>query len=263
MPLLAGCGPSRQELAGLERILAKEPFPRSNEEFADALTILPDLPTEDVACDVNFETDTDKARYDIESWPATHPDVVGRGGTTKPRWLPLHFGWVTIARSPGTAAAQGSASYAGRAFALKNFELSPGVADLSFEEKLQAALALHERDLEPELVVILGDAEHLYGWLYDPTERRMVCGGQAPSAGAEAGKNLEVWLQTNPGRAPDLASVEALTRLAVTALRKVPPPPEPELAQDALQPAPAGLATAVEAGEAPAAGGPAAPVATP
>lgn len=251
LPLLTGCGPSRQELAGLERILAKDPFPRSNEDFADALTLLPELPSEDAACDVSFENDSEKARYDVEAWPAAHPDVVGRRGTNKPRWLPLQVGRVTVARSPGTAAAQGSASHASRAFALKTFNAAPGVVDLTFDEQLQAALALHERDLEPELVVIVGDADHVYGWLYDPLQRRMVCAGQALTAGAEAGTMLEVWTLTNPPKAPDLASVEALTRLAVAALRKLPPPHHPEL--EVLQPAPAGLATKAEAAGAPAA----------
>ncbi|GDX78244.1 hypothetical protein LBMAG42_00550 [Deltaproteobacteria bacterium] len=245
LPLLAGCGPSRQELAGLERILAKDPFPRSSEDFADALTLLPDLPAEDTACDVAFESDANKGRYDVETWPTTHPDVVGRRGTTKPRWLPLQVGRVTIARSPGTAAAQGSASHAARAFALKNFDLAPGVEDMEFEEKLLAAQALHERDLEPELVVIVGDVEHVYGWLYDPLQRRMVCGGQVPITGDETRKDLAAWTSTNPPAAPDLAGVERLTRLAVTALRKLPAPPEPELGS--LQPAPAGLATAPDA----------------
>ncbi len=222
--LMGGCGPSRQELAGLERILAKDPFPRSNEDFTDALTLLPALPTEAVPCDVSFETELDKAKQDLATWAATHPDVIGRRGTTKPRWLPLQAGRVTIARSPGTAAAQGSASRAARAFALRNFATQPGVDDLPFEEKLAAALALHERDLEPELVVIVGDVDHVYGWLYDPLERRLVCGGQVPTVPGEAMENLGLWIQPNPPTPPELSAVEALTRSAVAALRKVPAP---------------------------------------
>lgn len=240
MPLLAGCGPSRQELAGLERILAKDPFPLSNEDFADALTLLPELPAQDTACDMGFETDLDKARRDIESWPSTHPDVVGRRGTMKARWLPLQVGRVTVARSPGTAAAQGSASHATRAFALQNFDAAPGIDALSFEEKLQAALGLHERDLEPELVVIVGDAEHVYGWLYDPLQRRMACGGQVPTAGDAPKKVLEPWVQTNPPTPPKLEGVEALTRLAVAALRKLPEPVTTEAALPSVADAGAG-----------------------
>lgn len=226
LPLLAllpgflGCGPSQADESLLTKTLSFDRFPDADLAITNAITLATAATPEEATCTTVFTQDAEAETADLSAWKDDGGSRARHAPST--RWLPLQAGLVTVARTPGRAAAQGSASHRWRQARQASFLDDPLLAGLSFEEKLERARTFAETDLDPELVLVLVDATRLDAWLYDPTVRQVVCGGSVLTP--EPDPLLQRWIEPAARAQPDHASVAALVALAVPALHTMPKP---------------------------------------
>jgi hypothetical protein len=220
LPGFFACGPSEADQTVLAKTLSFDRFPDADLALTNAITLATAAIPEEAACSTAFTQDAEGEAADLAAWKGEGSGRARHAPTT--RWLPLQAGLVTVARTPGRAAAQGSASHRWRQARQAAFLDDPQLADLSFEEKLERARTFAETDLDPELVLVLVDATRLDAWLYDPTVRQVVCGGSVLSL--EPDPRLQAWIEPSGHAQPDHASLSALVALAVPALHTMPKP---------------------------------------
>ncbi len=216
---LTGCGPSRDDLAVLAHTLEEDPAETADLTFTNALTTLPEPPTEGT-CTAVLVPDAETERADLAAWAEANPEKGGRRGG-RPRWTPLQAGRVTIARTPGRAAALGSASHRIRWAKMQALPKTPGFDDQPFQERLTAAQALAEGAMEPELVLVVPDETHLEAWVFDVSDGRMVCGGRLELPAGPESELLARWRVDAPRTPPDAASIDALVKLGTSVLHPI------------------------------------------
>lgn len=216
---LTGCGPSRDDLAVLVHTLEEDPAETADLAFTNALTTLPEPPTEGT-CTAVLVPDPETEQADLAAWATANPEKAGRRGG-RPRWTPLQAGRVTIARTPGRAAALGSASHRIRWAKMQALPKTPGFDAQPFHERLSAAQALAEGAMEPELVLVLPDETHLEAWVFDVTAGRMSCGGRLELPAGPESELLARWRAEAPRTPPDAASVDALVKLGTSILHPI------------------------------------------